>query len=559
MNPINKEIFTKEVITTPIQRAIMVQQSGNLAEAETRCRSILAMDPENADALHLLGVIHHQTGRKKTAINLIGRAIHIKPTDPYFYNNLGSTFRSREKFDKAKQCFQKALRLKSNYPEALYNLAGIFHLEKRFNQALTCYQKALKLNDRFPEALNNMAATLNMVGKYDQAVDCCKQAIRIRPDYSEAYNNMGNAYKEIGRPDLALTCYEQSMTLSGKSVEVLTNLANVLQEMGQIEQAISIYENAIQLNPVYGMAYNNLGTAYRAKRNLAAAERQFKHSIKLAPKDAQGYHNLGNVCYDRGDLGAAASWYEKALSINSESVPTYINRGIIYQETGQSTDALECFDRALVLDPNNSKAHSHLVHELYQRCDWNRIHALNAMIDQFTARELAKGQRPNEMPFLSLIRTTGPMLNFRVAQRWSQEISKSIVGNKGSIKFKHTRRTPKKITIGYISNNFRNHPTSHLIRNIFDLHDRTRFVINAYSYGVGDDSLYRENINRKCDIFVDLSSSTHEDAARLIYEDHVDILVDLVGYMRGNRLEICAYRPAPIQVRWLGLAGTTGC
>ena len=86
----------------------------------------------------------------------------------------------------------------------------------------------------------------------------------------------------------------------------------------------------------------------------------------------------------------------------------------------------------------------------------------------------------------------------------------------------------------------------------------SRYTINAYSYGEDDGSLYREKIKQKCDAFIDLRNSTHEDAAKHIYNDGVDILVDLVGYMRGNRMEICAYRPAPVQVRWLGLAGTTG-
>ncbi|MFO7716073.1 tetratricopeptide repeat protein [Desulfosarcina sp.] len=558
MSVINIDTIRKRVDTALRQMGNFDHQKGDLATAERRCQSILATDPGNADALHLLSILHSQTGRKKTAINLILQAIRICPNNPIFFNNLGSLLKSDSKFDKAKHCYQKALILNPNYPEALYNLAGIFHIQEQFEKALKCYQKAVALNKKFPEAFNNMAATLNMICRYDEAIDCCKEALKIRPNYSESFNNMGNAYQGLGRPALAVACYEKSMALSGESAEVLCNLANAFQEEGKINLAIETYKKAIRLNPSYGKAYNNLGTAYRSKWNLKEAEHLFKQSIKLAPENAQGYHNLGNIFYDKGDYRTAASWYDKAISIHPGSVETYINRGIIYQENGESTNALKCFNKALAIAPHNSKAYSHMVHELYQVCDWHRMDELNTRIDKFTERELANGHRPHEMPFLSLIRNADPSINFRIARSWSREISKSILGNNGSLKFRHIRSKQQKVTIGYLSNNFRNHPTSHLISEIFELHDRTRFAINAYSYGENDGSLYREKIRQKCDKFIDLRNLNHEEAAQHIFDDCVDILVDLVGYMRGNRLEICAYQPAPVQVRWLGLAGTTG-
>ena len=164
--------------------------------------------------------------------------------------------------------------------------------------------------------------------------------------------------------------------------------------MVKLTKQFSIYEKAIKLNPKYGKAYNNLGTAFRSKRKLKEAERQFRNTIKLVPKDAEAYHNLGNVYYDKGDLETASLWYDKAIAINPRSVQTFINRGIIYQETGQSDNAMDCFKRALELDPQNSKAHSHLVHELYQRCEWGRIEEFNAKIDKLTERELANDHRP---------------------------------------------------------------------------------------------------------------------------------------------------------------------
>jgi protein O-GlcNAc transferase len=112
--------------------------------------------------------------------------------------------------------------------------------------------------------------------------------------------------------------------------------------------------------------------------------------------------------------------------------------------------------------------------------------------------------------------------------------------------------------VGYLSNNFKNHPTAHLVGGMFRHHRRDRFNIYCYSYGKNDHSTYRQQIERDCDRFVDLENVNHVDAAQQIRQDKVDILVDLVGHMKSNRLEIPAMRPAPIQVRWLGMAGTSG-
>lgn len=541
-----------------IKQAADYLQNGNITAAESHCCQILKNEPRNPDALHLLGVLHHYSKKDKTAIKFISQAIAIVPSNPYYYNSLGLVMQSVEKFDNAMQCYQKSLNLQPDYIEAICNIAGLFYISGRYLEALQFYKNALDINPNFPEVLNNMAATFNLMEKYDEAIVYCKNAIKIKPDYSEPYNNMANAYSATGNQSLAIRCYEEAIKLGGGRAEVLCNLANALAETGSIDRAISNYKTAIELDPAYGKAYNNLGTVFRSRRDFKRAEIQFKKCISLIPEDHQAYHNMGNIYYDQGDYASAARWYDKAISINPRSIQTFINRGIIFQECGESNDALECFNMALAIDTNNSKALCHKVHELYQRCEWTDLDELRCKISDLSKQELAQGILPSEMPFLCLIRTGDPIINFHIAQRWSQEVQKSITEFQYSDKYSKNHSYKEKISVGYLSNNFRNHPTAHLINQIFDFHDRKRFSIHVYSYGEKDDSLYRRCIQQKADRFIDIRELNHDAAAQRIHEDRIDILVDLVGYMRANRLEICAYRPAPIQVRWLGLAGTTG-
>jgi protein O-GlcNAc transferase len=121
------------------------------------------------------------------------------------------------------------------------------------------------------------------------------------------------------------------------------------------------------------------------------------------------------------------------------------------------------------------------------------------------------------------------------------------------------RKPPKeKITLGYLSSDFRDHPVAHLMRSLLGLHDRGAFKVACYSCGIDDGSDYRRGISKDADKFVDLHGLNHAEAAKCIWDDQVDILVELNGYTEGSRLDICALRPAPVQVSYLGFPGTTG-
>ena len=115
-----------------------------------------------------------------------------------------------------------------------------------------------------------------------------------------------------------------------------------------------------------------------------------------------------------------------------------------------------------------------------------------------------------------------------------------------------------RITLGYLSGDFHDHPTAHLMGGLFALHDRDAFRVIAYSHGRDDGSAYRKRLEGECDSFVDIRDMDPGQAARRIYDDHVDILIDLKGHTEGNWLEICALRPAPVVATYLGFPGTTG-
>ena len=248
----------------------------------------------------------------------------------------------------------------------------------------------------------------------------------------------------------------------------------------------------------------------------------------------------------------------KGIGPQSSDSQAYLNLGLVYKELGRHTEVLSCLERAIELDPGYENALVHLVTYLIGQCEWDSVAKYGKQLDRNTQHALETSRKPAENPFLNLIRHADPALNYMVARAWGHEWEKTAAKGLQLFSFDHRKGCQPRIKIGYLSGNFRNHPTSDLTLGVFELHDRRRFSINCYAYGKDDGSIQRKAIRTASDNFRDISELDDLSAAALIHDDQVDVLVDLMGHIKGARLGICALRPAPIQVRMLGMAGTTG-
>ena len=183
---------------------------------------------------------------------------------------------------------------------------------------------------------------------------------------------------------------------------------------------------------------------------------------------------------------------------------------------------------------------------------------LNDRLAKLTRRQLAAGEDPRLQPMLSLWLDTDPLTRLNIAASHCRKPQQRAAAAGTAFEFEGPRASARPLTVGYLSADFRNHPVAQQVRGLFRRHDRTAFRIHAYAYGPADGSALRAEIAAACDRFVDLKNAGDIAAAERIYKDRVDILVDLGGHTTGNRMGICALRPAPIQVSYLGFPGTTG-
>ncbi|NNF99200.1 MAG: tetratricopeptide repeat protein [Desulfobacteraceae bacterium] len=550
-------------INSLLKKAVGLHKAGNLQKALSVYQTILNARADHPDALHLSGLIAHQCGDHEKAQSLIRAAIRINPKNSSYYNNLGAASRSAGDFKSAEDCYGQAIALEPDYTEAWYNLGSVKHAAGNLDRAVECYSRAIRLNPRYIDALNNLAAAYNDLGKPAEAISCCRKIIGLDAGYAQAFNNLGNALKTMTRYSEAQEAYQKAIALMPDQCEFYNNLANVHMDNGNLKAAVELYQKSISLNSKSAESFNGLGTALKALGNHNEALACFKKSVGLRPDDYQGYHNMGNTFLELQNYPEAISCYGRAIHLNPRQPEPYLNMGFAHRDSGHPDDEYQAYRKALQIDPDYEKTYSHILHHLMQACDWESLGGLNDKLDWITRRAIRNGKRPEEMPFLNLARTDDVELNYRVARSWSLEIEAQCSALRPIRQAE--KPTPAaalndkyRITIGYLSNNFKNHPTAHLTAGIFKRHDRGGFKVNCYSYGEDDKSDYRRTIQATCDHFVDLQGIDHLTAARIIADDGVDLLIDLVGYMKGHRLHIPALRPAPIQIRWLGMAGTTG-
>ena len=244
-----------------LEHALAHHAAGRLAEAEALYSQILQADPNQLDALHLLGVIAHQVGKNEIAVDLIGKALAIKPDHAEAHHNLGNAHTGLGRNEDAATSYRQATLIKPEYAIAHYALGNALRRLGRATEAIDSYNKALALNPELAEAHSNLGLTLHDLGKFAQAADSFRAALNINLDFAEALYNLGNTLKEQGKLDDTVAAYNKALAIKPNSVDALYNLGNTLQALGKIDAAIAAYDKALTINPEHVDVRYNLGLA----------------------------------------------------------------------------------------------------------------------------------------------------------------------------------------------------------------------------------------------------------------------------------------------------------
>jgi protein O-GlcNAc transferase len=598
-----------------LEQASSFHRTGNIKEAEIIYKKIINESPNSFEANHALGAINLQLKDYREAISWTKKALSINSEHYAPYNNLGASFLALEEFDNAIMAFSKAIKLKPDYAQAYNSLGIVYKRLEQYDNAVINYERAIKLKPDYAEAYNslgivlikkkefvlseinfnkaiklkaNYAESFSNLGllnlklkKYSEAIDYCKEAIKLKPDYAEAYSNLGAVYLDLKKYEESLNSYNEAIKLKPDYAGAYNDIAIVYKNLKKYETSVEYFNKAIKLKPDYAEAYSNLGVTYKdleqfneainyckkaiklkpdyaeAHNNLGVINLSlkkfeksldyFNEAIKLKPDYAEAYSNLGAVYLDLKKYEESLNSYNEAIKLKPDYAEAYYNRSVLYAETKRHHLAISDIYKAIKLEPTNSARFGHLLGCKNEICDWDDLKTIISFMTKKILEENSK-----EFPSLPLLNHIDSLDTIKKLLDFDNNKQKS------SLLIKKSK--DKKISIGYFSGDFKEHPVGLIVSKLFSFHDKNKFEIFGFSSNPKhnpEDKITKDILN-SFNKFYDISKKTDEEIISETKNCNIDIAIDLTGHTAYGRLSLFRKRIAPIQINFLGYPGTTG-
>jgi tetratricopeptide (TPR) repeat protein len=297
-------------IDKTFESAIKHYQTGNLGTAESLCQEILEIQPQNFNALLMLGVIFHESGDYDLAITYTERSLEAYEASAVAHYNLGISYQKKGQPDKAISYYQRALALDSSLVSACYNLGSIFQEKGLSGEALMYYQRALELDPGLADAVNNIGIIFQAKGRPEEAITYYQRAIELDPNLADAYYNLGKVLQEKGEVDDAAAKYEKALQLQPGSAEACNNLGLCLQEKRQFDEALVHFRKAADLDPGFAEAYYNLALYHQDRNLIEKALGYYAKAIELKPDFVDAHWNMACALLLSGNFGRGWREYE---------------------------------------------------------------------------------------------------------------------------------------------------------------------------------------------------------------------------------------------------------
>jgi tetratricopeptide (TPR) repeat protein len=353
------------MITADLVHARQFHEAGRYADAARCYDALLARRPDDAEALHLFGVMHHQCGYSARAVELIGRAVALRPEAAAYHANLAEAHRAIGQNEPAIDCCRTALRLQPDYPEAANNLGLALHALGRYPEAVEQFREALRMRPGFAMAQNNLGTSLLELGQKDDALEAFRAAAELDPEHALARSNLGQLLVDRGQAEEGLPHCQEAARLQPGLPASYNNLGNAYRALERWDEARAAYGEALalasrehprlqqSLRPeIQARIHANLGFSLQLELKKGQAIASFRRAAELAPEDAQMWRTLGNACAAVEDYAEALPCYQKVVALRPRQPLAHNDLGWALQEQGRLADATSCYRRALELQPN---------------------------------------------------------------------------------------------------------------------------------------------------------------------------------------------------------------
>lgn len=474
--------------------------------------------PQTAEACARVGAEHMESGRTDEAEVCYRRALELEPDYAEAHFKLGNIFCARRQLAEAEACYRRAIDIAPDYVKAHYNLGNTLRDLSRLNEAEASFRRVLNIDPGYTAASNNLGAMLLDQKRYAESEACFRSVLTVQPHDAVVLNNLGLALVAQERLPDAEVAYRKALQCKPNFPNVLNNLGVLFHAQGRLDEAEASYLGAIQIKPDYAEAFNSLGVTLKAEDRLSDAEASYRTALRLQPGYVQAYNNLGVVLKEQGHLEEAEATFKRTLDIDPANADACNNLGIILADQGRPAEAIACFRRAIQSDPDYTSAHTNLLFHINYFGDSIRTELLES--------ERLFGQ--------ALTRKAGTPFSSWLCPK-----------------------QPERLRVGFVSGDFKNHPVAYFLEGVLAHLDPDRLELIAYANHRSDDEI-TARLRTRFSTWRSIAELSDGVAARLIHADRLHLLIDLSGHTTGNRLPVFAWKPAPIQISWLGYFATTG-
>lgn len=634
-------------------------RNGRLAEAEVLYRRILDADPEQPDALHLLGMLAAQCGQFDTAVELIGQAIGHRPRSADFHRHHAMALDRLGRVDEAAAAYAAAAELDPGHADTLFNLGILRERQGRPGEAEASYARALEAAPGHAAAANNRGLVLRALGRTEDAAASFARAGAASPGFAAAWYHLGLALAALDRADEAAGALRRAVCADPSLTAAHINLGNILQGQGEgtggvgsgegvLDRAAAHYRHALALDAGQAAAWRGLALTLQTRGAHAEAARAFAEAVRLGatdepalwralgtgrlasgdragaarafaawtlldPGDPEAQFALGVAADRNGDVPAAEAAYRRAARIagddarpltnlallrltrgrHADAVPAlralltlrpdlaepWYNLGIALRAVERPFEGIAAYRRALALRPGDGNAAYNMALDLqevgrieeaaaaYRRvlaldpghveayCNLGSVVRASARYAEATAgyqRALAlepASVMAHRNLLSSILYDPGWTEEMRFAEhrRFEERLARPLYAG-----FRPHGNDPdpaRRLRLGYVSSDFRNHPVGRNMEPILANHDHGRVEVFCYADIARPDEV-TARYRRYADHWRDIAGMTDAAVAERIRADRIDVLIVLAGRFDNNRPLVAAHRPAPVQVSY---------
>lgn len=500
---------------------IAFEQDGCIDQALRRYEVAVAMVPEMARAHFYLGNILLDRGDALGALSAYMQAIKYKPDSAAAHYNMGNARLRLGATEAALESYRQALVLKPEFVDVHVAIGCAQEGLGHSIEALESFGRALVLKPDYAEVHHNIADVMKGLGKFEEAASSYRHLLELRPESAETHSNLASVLMKMGQIDEALAVHRRAVDIAPHLPELHFNLGVALVSTGQLNLAIACFERALEIEPRYIEAQSNLGYVFQNLGQFTSAVSKYRRVLELEPDYVDAHNNLGAALSKLGQFDEAVASFRKAIDLNPDYADAHMNLGSILKDIGQFENALACVRRAMEIRPDYTLAFSNL------------LLTYNLLDIKLGALPFQEARRFGAM----VARLATPYTN------WA-----------------NVRSTEKRLRIGLVSGDFCQHPVGNFLEGVLaaiQAGASGRLRLYAYASSSFNDEV-TERIKSSCDSWRSVTGLTDLDFAQCIRDDGIDILVDLSGHTAQNRLPVFAWKPAPVQISWLGYLATTG-